>query len=92
VTLLVVAILAAEDGGVPEAWSTCTRDADCTFVSLGCCDTTPVNQSHAKEAQERLDSSGRPFCAPKAACGPSADGTWRGARGRCVKRRCVMPR
>ncbi len=39
-----------------------------------------------------IDESGRPYCAPKSACGPSENGTWKGTPGRCVERRCAMPK
>ncbi len=69
-----------------------SKDAECTFVSLGCCDTTPVNRTYATQAQKRLDESGRPYCAPKAACGEGPDGTWAKTAGRCVNRRCAPPK
>jgi hypothetical protein len=72
------------------SWTSCTSDADCTYVSLGCCDTTPVNRAHVKDAQRKLDQSGHPHCPPKAACGPSADGTWSGAPGKCTAGSCVL--
>jgi hypothetical protein len=72
------------------SWTACTSDADCTYVSLGCCDTTPVNRAHAADAQRKLDRSGHPYCAPKAACGPSANGTWSGAAGKCAAGNCVL--
>jgi hypothetical protein len=82
---------AASAGPRHPTWAACENDADCTYVSLGCCDTTPVNRSHAVEAQRELDASGRPHCAPKTACGPSKDGTWAGAPGKCRAGSCAMP-
>ncbi len=66
----------------------CATDAECTFVSLGCCSTTPVNRIHAKDAQAALEVSGQPYCAVKAACGPGPNGTWAGTPGKCVEGRC----
>ncbi len=40
------------------------------------------------EAQRKLEASGRPYCAPKAACGPGPDGTFAGTAGRCTKGAC----
>ncbi len=77
---------------LPKEWTACSRDEDCTYVSLGCCDTTPVNRARERQAQKKLDESGRPYCAPKSACGPSENGTWKGTPGRCVERRCAMPK
>lgn len=76
---------------IPAEWARCRTDADCTYVSLGCCDTTPVARAHAPEAQQMLAASGRPFCPPKAACGPSVDGTWSGAPGKCSRGVCAEP-
>jgi len=73
-----------------NSWTACTSDADCTYVSLGCCDTTPVNRSHVADAKRKLERSGRPYCPPKTACGPSADGTWSGAPGKCAAGSCVL--
>lgn len=95
VTLLsvVLATAALADGvTLPKEWSACTRDEDCTYVSLGCCDTTPVNRARERQAQKKLNESGRPVCPPKTACGPSEAGTWKGTPGRCVARRCAMPK
>lgn len=77
---------------MPDEWGRCSKDAECTFVSLGCCDTTPVNRAFVDQAQKRLLESGRPYCAPKAACGEGPDGTWAKAPGRCVKQRCAPPK
>ncbi len=71
----------------PE-WSGCAGDADCTYVSLGCCDAQPVNRVFAAQAQRALDESGRPHCATKAACGTGPDGTKANTPGRCVAGRC----
>ena len=76
---------------LPPAWASCQADTDCTFVSLGCCDTTPVNRGHRIDAQRSLDASGHPWCAPKSACGPGLDGTWAGMPGVCRDARCRMP-
>ncbi|MBX7077971.1 MAG: hypothetical protein K1X88_02215 [Nannocystaceae bacterium] len=73
---------------LPIAWQRCRADRECTFVALGCCDTTPVLRKHAAEANERLVASGRPECPVKAACGPGADGTWIGTAGACIDGRC----
>ena len=75
---------------LPAEWTQCRADSECTYVSLGCCDTTPVNRTNMALAQKRLEDSGRPYCPVKAACGPSADGTWANAPGTCVKRVCVL--
>ncbi|MFO0633890.1 MAG: hypothetical protein U0168_13660 [Nannocystaceae bacterium] len=73
---------------LPAAWQRCDADRECTFVALGCCDTTPVLRTRAKAANERLQASGRPECPVKTACGPGADGTWIGTPGKCIDRRC----
>lgn len=73
---------------LPDACGRCVKDADCTFVSLGCCEVTPVARAHAAEASRKLEASGRPFCAPKAACGPGPDGTFAGTAGKCTKGAC----
>ncbi len=73
---------------LPDGWARCEKDADCTFVALGCCDITPVARARAAEAQRKLEASGRPYCAPKAACGPGPDGTFAGTAGRCTKGAC----
>lgn len=93
-SLLLVAPALADEKKVsmPDEWSRCSKDAECTFVSLGCCDTTPVNRTYATQAQKRLDESGRPYCAVKAACGEGLDGTWAKTAGRCVNRRCAPPK
>jgi len=49
---------------------------------------TPVARAHAAVAKQRLEASGRPYCAPKAACGPGADGTFAGTPGKCTKGAC----
>ncbi|MDP1920655.1 MAG: hypothetical protein Q8L14_30710 [Myxococcales bacterium] len=94
ITLLATTAFAGDDKKVamPAEWSRCEVDADCTYASLGCCDTTPVARVHAKAAQQRLNDSGRAWCSPKAACGPGADGTWSGMPGRCVKKVCAPPK
>jgi hypothetical protein len=76
---------------LPADWVACTRDNDCTIVSLGCCDETPVARAHAAALREALDASGRRYCPPKSACGPSRHGTWDGEPGRCTANACVMP-
>ena len=76
---------------LPAAWTACQGSDECTFVSLGCCDTTAVNRAHRIDAQRSLDASGHPWCAPKSACGPGLDGTWAGTPGTCRESRCVMP-
>jgi hypothetical protein len=79
------------DASAPStSWTACASDLDCTYVSLGCCDTTPVNRAHADEAKRKLERSGHPYCPPKTACGPSADGTWAGAPGKCAAGNCVL--
>ena len=84
-------VAAAPSASAPSAsWTTCSSDADCTYVSLGCCDTTPVNRAHVADAKRKLERSGRPYCPPKTACGPSADGTWAGAPGKCSGGSCVL--
>jgi hypothetical protein len=71
-------------------WTSCANDAECTYVSLGCCDTTPVNRAHVADAKRKLERSGHPYCPPKSACGPSSDGTWAGAPGKCTAGNCVL--
>jgi hypothetical protein len=78
-------------GSIPASWVACSVDADCTFASLGCCDTTAVNRAHAADLQKYLEASGRPYCPPKDACGPSSDGTWKGAPGVCKGGVCGQP-
>lgn len=73
---------------LPAAWGRCEKDADCTFASLGCCSVTPVARARAADAKQKLEASGRPYCAPKAACGPGPDGTFAGAPGKCTKGAC----
>lgn len=73
------------------AWDACKSDAECTFVSLGCCETTPVNRAHAGEMQKKLDASGKAYCPPKTACGPGPDGTWNGTPGVCRNGVCAKP-
>ncbi|MFO0671507.1 MAG: hypothetical protein U0235_18070 [Polyangiaceae bacterium] len=77
--------------GAPAEWAACASDAECTYVSLGCCDTTPVNRRFAAQAQARLDASGRPHCAVKQACGPGPAATWAGAAGKCRAGTCAPP-
>lgn len=94
-SLLVVLPALADDRPpipMPDEWSRCSKDAECTYVSLGCCDTTPVNRSYVEQAQKKLDDSGRMPCAVKAACGRGPDGTWAKTPGRCVKQRCAPPK
>jgi hypothetical protein len=50
---------------LPDSWLACATDRDCTYVSLGCCDQTAVDQDHAPAARAALDESGRAFCPPK---------------------------
>jgi hypothetical protein len=76
---------------LPVAWTACGGDADCTVVSLGCCDDTPVNREHATGASAALRESGRPYCPVKTACGPGTSGTWEGERGVCTAGTCRMP-
>lgn len=76
------------DAGASGAQTACVSDADCTFVSLGCCSTTPVNRASAAAVKMRLAASGLPYCAVKAACGPGPDGTWEGAPGTCMRGAC----
>lgn len=91
-SLLVAAAALAGDRrppvAMPAEWSRCRADAECTFVSLGCCDTTPVNRRHADDARGALRASKREECPPKTACGPGADGTWQGTPGRCLAGVC----
>ena len=76
---------------LPDAFTACTQKSECTLVSLGCCDTTAVNHAHEKKLRAALESSGRPHCPVKSACGPSKDGTWDGAIGACVDGHCKRP-
>ncbi len=46
--------------------------------------------TYADPFQRKLDQSGHPYCPPKSACGPSADGTWAGAPGKCRAGACVQ--
>nr|HEX4316512.1 hypothetical protein [Kofleriaceae bacterium] len=90
---LTPAVLLAKSGPVslPASWAACSRDADCTVVSRGCCDTTAVDRDHAADATDVLRESDRPMCPVKSACGPSADGTWDGQPGTCVDAVCRLP-
>ena len=84
-------VSAVVDAAAPStSWTACASDLDCTYVSLGCCDTTPVNRAHVADAKRKLERSGHPYCPPKAACGPSPDGTWSGAPGKCSAGNCVL--
>jgi hypothetical protein len=76
---------------LPVAWTSCAVDADCTIVSLGCCDETPVNRDRAVATRTALEKSGRGYCPPKDACGPSSSGTWDGEAGKCDNGRCRVP-
>ena len=76
---------------LPGAWTACSADADCTIVSMGCCDVTPVNRTHAATARDAMEAAGRRNCPVKAACGPSAHGTWDGEPGVCTAGTCAMP-
>lgn len=73
-----------------RSWTSCTTDADCTYASLGCCETTPVNRAHAADMQRKLEHSGHAWCPVKTACGPSTNGTWSGAPGKCAAGNCVL--
>lgn len=77
---------------LPVEYTRCVADADCTFVALGCCDTTAVLRTRAAEVQRALEASGRPFCSVKAACGPGPNGTWEATPGTCSTGTCVLPR
>src|SRR5687768_17175114 len=77
---------------IPADWTECITDDDCTIVTLGCCDETPVNRKHADALRRALEASGRPSCPPKTACGPGEDGTWDGVRSTCDAATCRMPR
>ena len=68
--------------------TSCRADADCTFVSLGCCSTTPVNRAFAAVVKKRLEASGLPYCHVKAACGQGPNGTWEGVAGVCLAGVC----
>lgn len=70
-------------------WGTCQRDDECTFVSLGCCSTTPVNRTFSEPAMAALEASGAPYCPVKTACGPGSDGTFAGTPGACIAGRCA---
>lgn len=62
---------------MPDEWRRCSKDAGVPYASLGCCDTTPVNRTHADQAQrKKLNDSGRLPCPVKAACGRGPEGTW----------------
>ncbi len=74
--------------GPHAEWSACQRDDECTFVSLGCCSTTPVNRAFSAQAMAALEASGARFCPVKQLCGPGVDGTFAGTPGKCVAGRC----
>jgi hypothetical protein len=84
-------IPAAGPFSLPATWTSCATDDNCTIASLGCCDETPVNRDHVAATRAALHASGRPYCAPKDACGPSASGTWDGEGGKCDAGACRMP-
>lgn len=74
---------------LPAEWTACASDAECTFATLGCADVTPVNRAYLEKAHERLRESGRPYAAPKSACGPAPSGTWAGQPGVCGAGHCT---
>ena len=76
---------------LPDAFTVCSKSADCTIVSLGCCDETAVNRTHTKELRAALEASHRPYCSVKSACGPGKDGTWDGEPGACIAGHCKRP-
>lgn len=76
------------DFTLPTEWTECVRDADCTWVSLGCCSEIVVNHAHAKVARDALEESGRPYCPVKAACGPGPHGSMDGVQGTCTEGVC----
>jgi hypothetical protein len=86
----VIAPTVADAAAPTTSWTACLSDLDCTYVSLGCCDTTPVNRAHVADAKHKLERSGHPYCPPKSACGPGTDGTWAGAPGKCAAGNCVL--
>lgn len=75
----------------PHEIVACTSDAQCMIISLGCCSETPVHRAHEDEAREALAASGREHCPVKAACGPSAKGSWDGEPARCRDGVCAWP-
>lgn len=79
----------ARSDGARAEWGACQRDDECTFVSLGCCSTTPVNRAFSAQAMAALEASGARFCPVKQLCGPGADGTFAGTPGKCVAGRCA---
>lgn len=104
--VLGVAVLASACGRRPSAqrqreppqpfvladdFTRCASDAECTIVSLGCCEVTPVRRDHAAETRTRLEASGKRYCPPKSACGPSSAGTWDGEPGVCKAGACAKP-
>ena len=55
--------------------------------------TSLVHRAEQRLATRKaLVASGKQYCPPKAACGPSASGTWDGVRGVCVGGHCAMPK
>jgi hypothetical protein len=75
----------------PDDVLACASHSDCIIISLGCCSETVVNRKRVDVAREALARSGRPYCAVKAACGPSTRGSWDGERGHCVNGKCAWP-
>jgi hypothetical protein len=75
---------------LPASYTACHADADCTVVARGCCDETPVNRAHADSFRSMLIAA-RGMCPVKAACGPSAAGTWDGQPGKCEDAACTLP-
>jgi hypothetical protein len=77
---------------LPETYRTCAADAECTVVSRGCDDATGVNRTYASLVDRALEASGRPYRAPKDACGPGPSATMHGVAGSCRDRICVVPK
>lgn len=84
-------IRAVGDFTLPQSWTACQQDDDCTMVTLGCCDETAVHRAYAARLRQALEDSGRPYCPPKSACGPGLDGTWNGANAACTQGVCRKP-
>lgn len=73
---------------LPAAWTSCTSDDDCTYVTDGCCATLAVNRASLQEGQARLHSTPHKYCPVKAACGNGRDGTKAGTPGSCAQSTC----
>ena len=85
-------LLATGVVSLPNSFTWCAGDADCTVVSLGCENVVGVNRAHASVVHRSLQASGRAYRPPKDACGPGADGTMHGVAGECRNSACQIPK